>query len=80
MLNRTKAHHDLNWSNNRPPVDSIPWHHEEQQPARRGRLTTLEALQLIRRRYEATLRESVSHTEHATHSYSDLEQREQQAA
>lgn len=77
MLNRTKAQHDLDWpAYNREPAEQIPWHHTEQQPARRGRLTTLEALQLIRRRYEATLRES-SLTEHGFDNHA---QHEQQAA
>ena len=77
MLNRTKAQHDLDWAYNRQPGEQIPWHHEEQQPAaRRGRLTTLEALQLIRRRYEASLRE----TSMSEHSFNDHAQHEQQAA
>jgi hypothetical protein len=54
MLNRSKPHHDKNWpASGRHHAGNIPWHDTGSHPVRRGRLTTLDALELIRRRFEA---------------------------
>ena len=85
MLNRSKTLHDKNWpTSSHYPAERIPWHDTESSPARRDRLTTLDALELIRRRFEATKNNAARHhAENGNHQAQDgrtIADHEQQAA